>query len=247
VELGWRNECVLRTLVLGFFVLIAETAAACQCGGERTLAEARKYSAYIVTGIVTAVHPSVISSRRLTFRMDDLAFLLPVTNVEIDVTQSIGSLAPAKIELTHIECCACHANLELGREYLLFVLHSHIFRDAYEVSYCFPNRPIASAGSLLRQLPPPVRYRSHGRESRLAWMRWRLLAAANVIASYWLRESQGERYQPLRRLLESPWLPFSYRVFAGLAGGIAVVAILRRARRSAAKSAAIPADETRKE
>jgi hypothetical protein len=208
-----------------------ESAQACKCGGERTLLEARSASAFVVTGVIRAVHPAVISGARI--RAGGVTVPWPVSIVEVIVTRSISGAAPRTIELTHNGCCACEAKLDVGHEYLLFVLASYEVRDAYMVSYCYPNRRIEQAGQFLRQLPAGVAYATANHTSFLAQLRWRSEAFGNVLARMYVKRAGNSPFikDPLLSIKGSPWTPFAAWLFAGLVVGIAVVSFRRRRRR----------------
>ena len=202
---------------------VAQVAAACQCAGLSTVAKAQKEAAYVVTGIVTAVHPTVMSSRRLSDDFGEMPLLFPVTKVEIAVTRSFGRPAPKTIELTHIGCCVCEQDLEAGKEYLLFVIRSFNVRDAYMVTFCDPNSPIEKAALLMAQLPAPTRYVPTQTTSLMASMRWRLLGIANHVVAI----RYGRARNPFRGVIESPWTPFIAEVAGGIIAALIVIALFR--------------------
>ena len=203
---------------------VAEAAAACQCARFPPVAEVQKEAVYVVTGVVAAAHPSVVSSRRVTPEFGDLPLLYPVTNFEIAVTRSFGRPAPKTIELTHIGCCVCEAPLEVGKTYLLFVIPSWDVRGASMVSICDPNAPIDRAGPLLAQLPKGTPYVPLRKASLLASMRWHVLAVANRVVTMRMR---GFRLT-FGFLFDSPFVPFIAEMAGVIFSAVVVIMILRR-------------------
>ncbi len=224
----------LAALVVALVVAgIADEALACQCGRERTVQEARAAATYVVTGIVRGVRPSFVRGSRFRYTDDFVPPVWPTTAIDIQVTRSFGHAAPDRIELTHIGCCACEARFEEGREYLLFVLPSSSIRNAYEVSYCFPNRPIEAATAMFKQLPPPRIHHGPAAAPILTRLRWAAAEPIGFAGSAYLNSRVFWRYgRRIANILHSPLLLFSLWLLGGGTIGIAIVWIRRRVRRS---------------
>lgn len=211
---------------------MTDTAAACQCGQKPIPTEALKRSRFVVTGFVRAEHPSIVTRKRLKWPVAEQApAVFPVTQVEIDVTRSLHGSAPPHLELTHIGCCVCEETLDVGREYLLFILDSSNIRDGYEVSFCFPNTRIEDAARALRSLPPGVTYEPTAHDSLLRSARWQAHKLANSVARSYVSQSYPFVDDPLDGLRDSPWTPFAAEVFLGVVTGVIAVVIRRRLRR----------------
>ena len=228
--MSWRARLIAVAL---FVIAFCDLALACQCGGERPVTKARAEAAFVVTGLIRALHPAIVGGARLKEAGSfPLPRVWPVSVVEVGVTRSITGAAPPTIELTHIGCCVCEADLEVGHEYLLFVLPSYEVRDAYMVSRCYPNRKIEVAGPLLRQLPVGTAYGSANlKTSTLSWVKWRFQALANTLARGYVKRIRVSPFtDPLLRVKDSPWTPFLGWLTAGAIVGIAVVVLLRATR-----------------
>jgi hypothetical protein len=229
---GWQARRAFVALFVTLVAIgVADEARACQCGRERTVEEARAAATYVVTGIVRGVRPSFIRGSR--FRYSD-GFVpppvWPTTSIDIQVTRSFGHAAPDRIELTHIGCCVCEAELEQGREYLLFVLPSWDVRDAYEVSRCYPNRKVAAAAAMFRQLPSPTIHHGSPSASILTRLRWAAAEPVGLAGAKYRNSGFWSYRQPLTSIIDSPLLPFSSWALGGVVTCILVVGIRRRAR-----------------
>ena len=215
---------------------LSERAVACQCGRERTVEEARSAAAYVVTGKVRGIHPAFVSGSRMYGPADlPLPRVWPVSIIDIAVTRGYSHPTPRSIELTHVGCCACEQDLQVGNEYLLFILPSRDVRGAFMVSFCFPNRPMSRAQPLLSQLQQTVTYH----EVASSWsmrrsMRWRFEQVGNVLARVYVKRVNDYPFviDPLVSIRRSPWLPFLGWVAAAVLSSMTVVAALRRRRRT---------------
>lgn len=124
---------------------VAQSAIfACQCGLIPSVPQATRESAMVVTGLVIGEHPSFVSRRNLLFPGDksELPALYPVTRLDIAVTRTFKGPDKKRLTLTHLGCCVCEQHLDVGKEYLLFVLPHSQIDGAYMVSFCDPNRQI---------------------------------------------------------------------------------------------------------
>ncbi|HXH37407.1 MAG TPA: hypothetical protein VNN08_02160 [Thermoanaerobaculia bacterium] len=222
---------LLVALILSFAAL--DEAWACSCGRKLTVTEASSAAAYVVTGVVRGVHPAVVTRARLREPADvRVPLMWPVSIVEVAVTRSFTRPAPQTIELTHMGCCVCEAQLEVGREYLLFIMHSDEIRDGYMVSICYPNRRIESAASSLKELPPGTAYNVNKHSSWLDGVRWRSDGFGNMLARIYARRFGGypSVRDPLELFHESPWLSFAGWVALSVVVASSVVLVLRKFR-----------------
>jgi len=220
---------------------VAQTAIfACQCGLIRSLPQASQASAIVVTGVVVGEHPSVVSRRKLQFEGDKSEWpaLYPVTRLEIAVTRIFKGPADKKhLTLTHFGCCMCEQPLDVGKEYLLFVLPHSLIDGAYKVSSCDPNRQVAGSTEALAQIGPPsiVHERVSRRRHVGQWVRDAGDHAANVAVRAYLARTTSDAFieDPLGGKLKSPWFEIVILSLGAIFLCALVVIARRRFRRDA--------------
>lgn len=230
----WMRTRALPPVAIVLALLMTDAAAACQCGQKLTPPEALKRSRFVLTGVVRAERPSIVTSKGLKWPISEEApAVFPVTRIEVDVRRSLHGSAPSRLELTHVGCCVCEATLDVGHEYLLFVLDSSNVRDAYEVSFCLPNARIEEATQALKSLPGGVAYRSASNDSILHSARWQAHRLANAAARSYVKRMTGSPFidDPVDSVRHSPWSPFTAMALLGLIIGVAAVLIRRRLHR----------------
>lgn len=235
---GCATWCVpmnrVRDLLLILLLFSPVSAFACQCARRPSVEDAVKDNELVITGIVLGHHPAAVS--RDQFRESAQRYAprwFPVTKIEIGVTRVYRGDPPEKITLTHIGCCVCEETLEDGKEYLLFVRPSWELQRRQMVSFCDPNKEIATSPAILHRLGPARRSVSRlhfGRTTgeRFAYgVDWILNSAARI---YWKPLSRREE-EPLLAIPDSPWFLLAKVLAAGAVLGLLVVAVRRRVKR----------------
>lgn len=229
----------MRRLLICLFVAAAVfpiNAFGCQCGKIRTDAEAFSALPLVITGKVLAARPSAIARQRFRLKFDEPAPLIyPVTEIDIGVTRAFKGVTEPVLTLTHIGCCVCEQELDVGKEYLLYVLVRDDIADAYEVSFCYPNRTVAAADAALRTWPSPTtiytasEWRAHRKPL--------VSRASGHIKSWVARAYVARTYpnpfvtDPIESIRESPFFNFVAVLSLATIIGLVVVGLRRRMRR----------------